>query len=178
MAKRLIFFSGGVESTALLSFANYNDILLTVDILLDNRICHSINKDNCKKIANSYGFDLTHVDVVIPKTAKTDTFIHQINVFNGIAHNICTVDSSITHVWHGLNSLEPKSHAVKDYDRCINSWKLLQPNVFLEFPLKNYTKQQQWDSIPWDIKPYISSCVTYNNCGICKKCVEMMDNVI
>lgn len=178
MARRLIFFSGGVESTALLPFANYNDILLTVDILVDNNICHSINKTNCEKIAYSFGFDLTHVCVNIPKTIKVDRFIHQINIFNGIAHNMCCADSTITHVWHGLNNLEPKSHAIDDYNKCITSWKVLQPNVYLEFPLGKYTKQQQWDSIPWDIKHLVSSCVTHNNCGICKKCIEVKDSII
>lgn len=39
-------------------------------------------------------------------------------------------------------------------------------------PTEDVSKWDQWQSIPVDVRSMVNSCVVYNNCGKCYKCVE------
>jgi hypothetical protein len=87
-------------------------------------------------------------------------------------------DSSIQEVWCGRNSAEPSQNIKPFIDSMMDLWNIMHPNVLFKHPLDHLSKKEQWDLIPLEIKSYISSCCTANNCGKCFKCRELVENNI
>ena len=172
MAKRLIFLSGGVESTAMLTQANYNDIIVIVNIYIgvSNSATHH---QNTEKIANALGYEVTFCDVKISEKSKE--FVHQINFIMPMANIMCINDPEISEVWYGRNKNDSR-HA--QAEKAIAAWNILQPNVPWLHPLFHLNKYETWALIPDDIKPLVSSCIFHNNCGKCFKCEEFIEHVV
>lgn len=185
MGQRLILFSGGVESTAMLTIANPNDIIVVINQKYSLPPKHvqyqTYHPTNAKLIAKHFGFEVYFCSFEISYVGNPFTvFMHQINVFHSILNILCVGDPNITEVWCGLRADEflnnPDSKAL--YLKIVKSFKILQPNISFKFPLDHLTKQQQWDMIPDSIKPLVSSCLTHNACGFCKKCVEFNTHIV
>jgi 7-cyano-7-deazaguanine synthase in queuosine biosynthesis len=171
MSKRLIFFSGGVESTAMLNLANPNDIILTVDMPYKPGI--SYNKDNVENIAGMLGFEITKAKISLDYPIKN--FAHQINLLMPLANFLCLGDEEINEVWFGRSNQDGRHPQAETY---LKAWKLLQPNVPWNYPLINFSKKEIWNMIPEDIQPFVSSCVFQHNCGHCPKCQEFKERII
>lgn len=170
---RLIFFSGGVESTPLLLQADSTDTIVTVGPTF-NRILYSYHKENCIKIAEYFGLSIDFVQVSLPVRNKNPKFVHQFSTFIALAHLWCSRDPDITQVWLGRNSTEvPKIRNLHDpRTRELMSWSTMHPDVPVLHPLEKLTKQQHWELIPDSIKPLVVSCDFQTNCGTCNKCKE------
>lgn len=170
MGKRLIFFSGGVESTAMLTMAGPCDIILTVN--MPYKIGISYHEQNVEKIANMLGHDLTKSAIALDYPIKN--FTHQINLLMPLANFMCISDSEIDEIWFGRSNQDDRHPQAIKY---LEAWNLLQPNIPWNHPLIKYSKQELWAMIPDDIKPLVSSCIYQNNCGQCPKCEEFKERV-
>lgn len=171
MEKRLILFSGGVESTAMLNLAGPNDIILSVD--MPYAVGVSYSETNAEKIVNMLGFELTKAKVSINHPIKS--FAHQINLLMPIANFMCLADPEITEIWFGRGKQDERHPQAETY---LQAWRVLQPNVPWNYPLISFSKKEIWESIPDDIRPYVNSCIFQTNCGQCPKCKEFEERII
>lgn len=165
--RTIIFFSGGVESTALLSIAPPTSIAISVKI--DN-FNFMPNIYNIKKIIEQYKIPLEVITLDIK--LQKEKWFHQLNIL--LTTSILLVNSykNITNIWYGQNSIEPLSSNEYIFNKIHNDWKYMFPNIEFSAPLKSKSKREQWDLIPNKIKPLVSSCITNNNCKTCHKCME------
>jgi hypothetical protein len=175
---RLIFFSGGVESTPLLLQAQPNDVLVTVGPTFNN-VLPSFHYNNCIKIADYFGLDVNFVQIALPVKHTNAKFVHQFSTFIAIAHLWCLRDPDITQVWLGRNCTEvpltrnPTDPRTKE----LVCWNMMHPDIPAVHPLEHLTKQQHWEIIPDTIKPFVVSCDFQTNCGQCNKCKEFQDSI-
>jgi len=167
---RLILFSGGIESTALLTIANPEDVALIVQPSLNGDF--ATYKDfTAQQIAYRFGVRLAYAKALVPDPGPFH-FVHQMTVFISLCNLAVARDPKITEVWCGRNSAEP-SFEIKDYiEQNMAAWKILHPTVPFLHPLDHLSKMEQWERIPLDVQPLVSSCIYHNNCGKCNKCEE------
>jgi len=170
---RLILFSGGVESTALLTLAKSDDILLTIEPTFPNDL-PSYSAPKIDAIAEYYGLKIRYCKVEIPIEPKPFRFVHQMRIFVSLANLWVAKDWAITEVWCGRNVKEPNDNLRPLIDQMMNAWNVLQPRVPFQHPLDHLSKRQQWDMIPADVKPLVSSCMYHQMCGTCRKCMELV----
>lgn len=169
---RLILFSGGVESTAMLTLADsIQDKLLTVFPTYPAGI-PTFNESNLKSIALHYGFTPIFAQIKLPLEPEPYNFVHQLHTFFSISHLWVEKDQSIREVWYGLNNTDLKPNNEPIYKRLMSAWDMLHPDTKFRFPLSYRSKKQQWDLIDTEIKPLVTTCITHNNCGTCSKCLE------
>ena len=171
---RLIFFSGGVESTALLTQADpMEDILVTILPTFPRDIITS-KLESANAIADRFGFTINYAQIRLPIEPEPYNFVHQFASFVAVAHLWVVKDSSITEIWAGRNSAEvPVVHDPLNFKtQQLAAWNFMHPNIPFRHPMEKLTKIQQWESIPMYLRHLVSSCVIYNNCGKCFKCVE------
>ena len=169
---RLILFSGGVESTALLSLASPDDVLLTIKPTFPSDRA-TFRASTAERIAEHFGLKMHFAGASIPLEPVPYRFVHQMQSFVGLASLWVAKDSSITEVWCGRNSKEPGEALAPFIDRMMAAWDVLNPTVPFLHPLDHLSKRQQWDLIPQEIRPLVSSCVLHRMCGVCKKCLEL-----
>jgi 7-cyano-7-deazaguanine synthase in queuosine biosynthesis len=169
MTKKLILFSGGVESTALLTIAAPDDILITINKVFSNST-PSFQKEFVDKVALYFGKQTNYCTVEIP--SNTQVFVHQIQYFFSVASLWVAKDPSITEVWNGTRNDEiPKNQNL--FDRVTQSWDIMFPNVKFTSPLGHLTKQGHWNLIPEEIRPSVKSCTHAGAiCCCCQKCLE------
>ena len=172
MSKTLILFSGGVESTALLTTAGPNDILVTIKPIIKNYIA-TYNPNTVEKIASYYNKKINYVTINIPSTGNN--FVHQIWYFVSIASLWVARDPSITSVVSGRHSKEPTPENKPAFDILLSAWNVMHPTVPFLFPNGHLTKLEQWNMIPADVKPLVSSCFFTPKCGTCHKCKEVKE---
>lgn len=174
--RRLIFFSGGVESTPLLLEADPMDVVVTVEPTYPYGV-RTFRKSTAEQIARILGFEINYAQIKIPVEPEPYNFVHQFASFVAIAHLWVVKDKSISEVWAGRNRREIP--AVRDETNFKTQqlifWDALHPDIPFVHPLEHMTKLEQWQSIPDDLKPLVSSCVTYNACGKCFKCKEVIE---
>lgn len=176
--KRLILFSGGVESTAMLTMADAAvDQVLTVSPTFPAGI-RTFNENSVYEITGHYGFKPAFAQISLPVEPMPYNFVHQLHTFFSISHLWCEKDQSITEVWYGLNCTDLKPHNEPVYKKISTAWNFLHPEVKFNFPLSAYSKQEQWDMIDDLVKPLVNTCVTHNNCGMCSKCKEFQELVV
>ena len=174
---RLIFFSGGVESTALLNKADpMEDVLVTVLPTFPRDIVTS-KMQSAQAIAERFGFTVNYAQIQLPIEPEPYNFVHQLASFVAVAHLWAVKDLSITEIWAGRNRSEvPVVRDVNDFKtQQLMFWHALHPNIPFVHPLEHMTKLEQWQRIPDELKPLVNSCVTYNSCGHCYKCKEIVE---
>lgn len=169
MSKSLILFSGGVESTALLSISKPNDILITVDNVYQN-YTSAYNRDSIDAIAQEYNKKINYCTVELPIAV---TFhVHQMWYLMAVAGLWAVADPDIAEVWCGRNSAEPGAELKPFIDEMMSKWAVMYPKVEFRHPLDHLTKKEQWDIIPVTVQKHVHSCVHQTDCGLCPKCVE------
>jgi 7-cyano-7-deazaguanine synthase in queuosine biosynthesis len=169
---RLILFSGGVESTALLTIAEKQDILLLSDLPFKNYQT-GYDRAKCEQIADYFGNRIVFYECSMPDDGNK--WQHQIHWLMTAAHLYVNSRDDITEVWHGRSQDENRkmsSHKVDTYSKHEEAWRILNPKIKLFKPLEFLSKKQQWNLIPDDVKPLVNSCIYNNKCGTCSKCKE------
>jgi 7-cyano-7-deazaguanine synthase in queuosine biosynthesis len=173
---KLIFFSGGVESTALLNDADpMEDVLVTVLPTFPRDIVTS-KLQSAQAIAQRFGFTMNYAQIQVPVEPDPYNFVHQARTFLSVANLWVAKDTRITELWFGRckEDINPPSRPVN----IVEAWNLLYPDIPWTRPLEHVSKWDQWKSIPLDVQPLVSSCVVYNNCGKCYKCQEVQKLII
>lgn len=169
--RRLIFFSGGVESTAYLSLADKTDILLVMNPVYPDDFA-TYNPNSIASISTYYGMQVQYVGAKVHIDPPKSDFVNQRHPFFSLAHLWVEKDKSISEVWTGRHLGEPGPDAYDETYRLESAWKILHPNVPWIRPLSNLTKLQQWMMIPKGVKKYVSTCIKHSSCGLCFKCIE------
>lgn len=169
---RLILFSGGVESTALLTQASSSDILLVIKPIFITD-CKTYNDKNIEKIAKFFDMKISYANCTLPEIGKVQ-FVHQMKIFIALSSMLVSRNTEITEVWCGRNSSEPGKNIVDMINKYMAIWDTLHPNIPFNHPLTNLSKKQQWDMIPSEIKGSVSSCIYHRFCGQCYKCKEWL----
>lgn len=168
---RLILFSGGVESTAMLTLASKSDIVTTVRDTSE-KMYTTHHSDSVEAITKSFGLDLHYTDLRIP-LAHERTSLYQLLTFINLAGLWVTRFPRITEVWYGITKDEPCTTMRSTFDHCVGVWNAQHPKVPLKFPLSHLSKQEIWDMIPEGIQPLVSNCIFESKCGQCRKCIEL-----
>lgn len=170
--KRLVLFSGGVESTALLTLAiPGHDVVLFVHAPDEapTALCN-----DAERVAKSMGFELS---VGFLGTGTTGNFLnpaYQLYWLLAVASVRVKQVPQITEVWYGLHTGEPHAERVQeDFIRLKKAWEILHPGVLLRWPLYSKTKEEQWELIPAATKKLVRNCDFVRNCGQCPKCKEL-----
>jgi 7-cyano-7-deazaguanine synthase in queuosine biosynthesis len=169
---RLILFSGGVESTALLTIAEKQDILLLSDLPFA-KYQTGYDKSKCEQIADYFGNRIIFYECCMPDDGEK--WQHQIHWLMTAAHLYVNSRDDITEVWHGRSQDENRkmsSQKIDTYARHEEAWRILNPKIKLFKPLEFLSKKQQWNLIPDEVKPLVNSCIYNNECGTCHKCKE------
>lgn len=169
---RLILFSGGVESTALLGQSRLDDVLLTIQPTYPNDLA-TFRKNSAEALAKHYGLKMQYARIELPIEPQPYNFVHQMRVFVSIANLWVAKDVNITEVWCGRNSKEPKLLLAPFINQMMAAWDVLHPKVPFLHPLDHLSKREQWELIPGNIKPLVSSCIHHRICGRCYKCMEL-----
>lgn len=168
----LILFSGGVESTALLTKAKKDDIALVILPTFDNDLA-TYRKGTTEKLAEYFG-----TQVIYGKVSITDngpmTFVHQMSSFISICNLMAAKNPAIKEIWCGRNSSEPSEHIRKYINQQMLAWSILHPDVAFLHPLDHMTKKEQLRLIPAEIRGLVSSCAYHSYCGKCPKCKEWL----
>lgn len=170
--KRLVLFSGGVESTALLTLANpERDVVLFVDAT--GEMSTALQAD-ARRVAKSMGFELKSGFLATGATGSTISPMYQLYWLLAVASVRVKQTPDITQVWYGLHAGEPHAERVQeDFVRLREAWKIVHPNVLLRWPLYSKTKEEQWELIPAATKKLVRNCDFVRNCGHCPKCTEL-----
>jgi 7-cyano-7-deazaguanine synthase in queuosine biosynthesis len=169
---RLILFSGGVESTALLSQARHDDVLLTIQPTYPNDLA-TYRQGSAEQIAERYGLKMNFAGATVPLEPRPYRFVHKMRVFVSVANLWVAKDASITEVWCGRNAKEPGPSLAPFINQMMDAWDVLQPTVPFLHPLDHLSKREQWELIPQDVRPLVSTCMFHRMCGTCKKCLEL-----
>ena len=170
---RLILFSGGVESTALLTRALPGDVLLTIEPTFPNDR-PTYHPRNARQIAAMFGHKVHFAHASIPLEPLPYRFVHQMRVFVSLCNLWVAKDARITEVWCGRNSAEPGPKLKPFIDQMMAAWAVLQPQVPFLHPLDHLSKRQQWELIPPEVRHLVSSCMHHQMCGTCAKCLEWL----
>lgn len=169
---RLILFSGGVESTALLSRSLPGDVPLTILPTYPNDLA-TFRKKSAEEIAKHHGLEVRYARIEMPLEPLPYNFVHQMRSFVSVANLWVAKDRSITEVWCGRNAKEPGPTLAPFIEQMMSAWALLHPTVPFLHPLDHMGKRSQWELIPETIRPLVSSCVLHRMCGMCDKCLEL-----
>lgn len=171
MTKRLIFFSGGVESTALLTFASKEDIIAIVPPI-STRFMASVKQEKALKILAYFGLRPSYPKFEIPIEASAIGSIPMIWICGCISIMWCRCDTDITDVWVGTNSGDVGLHNQDYHNKFLDVFPQLLESAKISAPLFHLSKRQQWDMIPTHVRPYVHSCFQQHPCGVCRKCLE------
>lgn len=169
---RLILFSGGVESTALLSRSQLGDVLLTILPTYPNDVA-TFRKGTAEDIAHHYGLEVRYARIEVPLEPLPYNFVHQMRSFVSVANLWVAKDTAITEVWCGRNAKEPGPTLAPFIDQMMAAWAVLHPAVPFLHPLDHLSKREQWELIPSALRDLVSSCIHHRMCGTCKKCLEL-----
>lgn len=172
MSERLILFSGGVESTAMLTMADpKRDVVLTVrdygepDPLFEELAV--------ARICGNLGFSVNFAYMNCGTAREPSTFTYQLFALMAAASMWVSKRPEITEVWHGMHSGGPNANIKEAYYRTIHGWAVLHPKVHFYSPLDHETKAEQWARISDKIRPFVRNCLHGNACGACRKCIDL-----
>ena len=166
MILNLVLFSGGVESTALLSRVSSNDLIITVKQPYVNNL--ETYSEHGTKILKYYALERQFVSISIP---SNPLFVHQLKYFIPIASLIWQT-VPFKEIWIGRNVEDKTQEVLELVDTLQAGLNMFAPGVVINHPLDYLTKQEQWDIIPKQLKPLVVSCVYKNECNRCFKCKE------
>ena len=167
---RLILFSGGVESTAMLTLANENDIVTTIrDTSKD--MYRTYSEKAVEEITKKLEIPLHYTDIALPLKHRKD-FLYQLLTFIHAAGLWVTRFPEIKEVWYGLDKDGGAGVAKKDFDYCVDFWKRSYPNIELVFPFQYMETKDIWKLIPKDIQKLVINCTHPQKiqCNDCHKC--------
>ena len=196
MAKVLVAFSGGVESTAVLHHMVQTHGASNVRALY---VCKREDENNIvgidklyraeklytKLIAQHYGVTLTTVERdFVDGTSSIPRYSPHLWSQEALA--LCLIDRDFTELASGLHAGEqPAGHALLIQDYFLKVMEHEGLNVQRTRPLSHLTKKQQWDMLPEQVKTMVWYCVNYQSrqvingqttsftrCGTCAKCQE------
>ena len=182
MERRLIFFSGGMDSVALLSLSKPEDIIVTVVDTPGNAIANwfgDVDKNKTEKIAKYYNRTVYYYPVHIPYVEIEEGHgVHQTNIFFSVANNWARIKGkSLKEVWWGVYASEYNQNLPlkKVRDAWFKSWDILHPDIKFYNPLGHLTKGDVWQMIPDELKGLTSPCRQdpigdWRTCN-CQKCV-------
>jgi len=187
--KRLILFSGGVESTALLTIKSTEDVVITIEDTSPGETA-TFNKQAVLNIAAAMQCDVKFCTVFTPyerpRTNDQTHWVYQLWPFLAVASAWCAKDPSISTIWYGYSLPQDESDGTdslyapwKKYAQLYDGWNIMHPTVSIVFPTKEYTKLQHWEMIPDHVKPLVRTCLKNvhpdkdENCGTCRKCLEL-----
>jgi 7-cyano-7-deazaguanine synthase in queuosine biosynthesis len=175
MASRLILFSGGVESTALLTMSDPKDFLLIVEPPWpDNN--ETFNRSAVEEISSYFKLKTHYAQIKIDFFSKYTSWSHQIVYIFSVCHIFCSRYPEVKEVWYGLHRNEmDKEWKENLYRKKIKAWNFLFPDIPFYIPLIHLTKREQWGLIPDEIKPKVRSCIHDVPCGKCLKCLEFQN---
>jgi len=170
MTERLILFSGGVESTALLTLYQPGDHVMVVEH------AHDKTSDPMApfKILKAMGIENVikpRFDLGVPTNGPA---MYQLHWLLAVAGVFVEKRVRIRQVWYGLHQGEPHEPRTRgEYERLKTMWAAWHPQVSLVSPFIHLTKDWQWDLIPDEVRPLVRNCLTLNDCGTCRKCLEL-----
>lgn len=169
---RLILFSGGVESTALLTVAKADDVVLTVLPTFPDDM-PSFRDGTTQQIAEHFGHVVQFARADVPIVQLPPRFVHQMRIFISLCNLWVAKDRHIEAVWCGRNSAEP-GHELRPFiDQMMFAWAALHPSVPFLHPLDHLSKREHWELIPEAVRPLVSTCIHHRTCGTCYKCREL-----
>jgi 7-cyano-7-deazaguanine synthase in queuosine biosynthesis len=182
MERRLIFFSGGLDSTALLTMSTPDDIIVTIVDVPDQKYnwFHDVDVEKVKKIAKHFNRFIYFNPVHIPHVEiEQGVGVDQTNVFFSVANNWARIKGkSLKEVWWGVYDLEYQNNVVNQKLRndWFKAWEILHPNIKFHNPLGSSTKVEAWKMIPDEVKPLVTPCRAIpkgdpETC-ICHKCIQ------
>lgn len=167
---RLILFSGGVESTALMTLAKPGDLALILQPTFSTDVA-TYRKASAEAISKHFGVKLAYASFSLPDLEPHGP-THQMTAFISACNMVVARGSNVTEIWCGRNSSEPTPNIKNYIDRHMAAWAWMHPNVPFLHPLDHLTKREQWEMIPAEVRPLVSSCVYHSMCGQCYKCKE------
>lgn len=170
---RLILFSGGVESTALLTMSRPDDVVLTINPSFASEV-ETYRRDLSEQIADHFGRTVQYASITASVDPAPFQFVHQMRAFISVCNLWVAKDTRITEVWCGRNSAEPGEKLRPFIEQMMQAWAVLHPNVAFLHPLDHLSKREQLALIPEAVRPLISSCMHHRWCGTCKKCLEWL----
>ena len=171
---RLILFSGGVESTALMTMSTPNDIAFVIRPMDMKEVSTALTykQSSIDAISKFFNMPVHYGEYMLPRIQTKTSHIHQMKMFIGMAHLMVNRYPDITEVWCGRNCDEPSPAIASMIEQHMAAWPILNPTIPFLHPLDHLSKVEQMALIPKEIRHHISSCVTHNNCGRCYKCKE------
>jgi 7-cyano-7-deazaguanine synthase in queuosine biosynthesis len=170
---RIILFSGGVESAALLPLANKGDTLLMVEPFHGPDVVFFV-REKALKLAAHYGMKVEIASFKLPAGIRPV----QMWALSRIASLWVSTFTNTKEVWWGRNKDDIKPHMAVEFDRIVESWKVAHPGVPLLSPLSHLSKAESWEVIPQELRPLVHSCIHVVPCGSCGKCQERVSSGI
>jgi 7-cyano-7-deazaguanine synthase in queuosine biosynthesis len=170
---RIILFSGGVESAALLPLANKGDTLLMVEPFHGPDVVFFV-REKALKLAAHYGMKVEIASFKLPAGVRPV----QMWALSRIASLWVSTFTNTKEVWWGRNKDDIKPHMAVEHERIVESWQVAHPNVPLLWPLSHLSKAETWEAIPQEIRPLVHSCIHVAPCGVCGKCQERVSSGI
>jgi len=180
MERRLIFFSGGLDSTALLTLSTPDDIIVTIIDTPGNKVnwFHDVDIAKVKKIAKHFNrfiyFNPVHIPVAEIEKGQG---VEQTNVMFSIANNWARIKGeSLKEVWWGVYDSEMEHNLDNKKLRrdWFKAWEILHPNIKFHNPFGHLHKSDCWKMIPDQVKPLVHVCraIPKGNIEtcICNKC--------
>lgn len=174
MTERLILFSGGIESTALLTLYRPGDHVMTV------RHAHDATYDEraVSAIVEAMGVEnhiRSAIDTGVPTNGQATFQFHWLLAVAGV---YVEPRVKISQVWYGFHETPPGTgvngpRIMGEYARVKAMWSTWHPQVSLVSPYVHLTKAGHWDLIPDHVKPLVRNCYHINDCGTCAKCQEL-----
>jgi 7-cyano-7-deazaguanine synthase in queuosine biosynthesis len=170
---RIILFSGGVESTALLANARGGDFALTV-------FDHTPGGDTtarltwCEEIAAKLEVPLKTASVSVSRARNyaSEGHIHQLWWLLSAVNLWIAHDRRVTSVLYGLESTPLNDMSADVLSRVRPALRTLH-GVDIEAPFRHLSKEEQWGMIPAEVRPLVRNCTFSSDCGRCAKCKQL-----
>lgn len=170
---RVILFSGGVESAALLPLVTKGDTLLMIEPFHGPDVVFYV-REKALRLAAHYGLSVEIASFKLPAGVRPT----QMWALSRMASLWVSTFKEFTEVWWGRNRDDIKPSMAAEHDRIEDSWKVAHPDVSLLWPVSHLSKAECWELIPQQLRPLVHSCIHVEPCGECGKCHERIRNGI
>jgi 7-cyano-7-deazaguanine synthase in queuosine biosynthesis len=183
-------FSGGVESTALMSWLKSKGekfVAFNLSISLPKppygpiEIWLATQRINAKKIAEKMDVPLieldmqmTNLNTVRPEQPNYTGYSFQRWYIGWYLGLLTVYNPGIENLYYGLNNEDTSAIDPVMRAKLESVITIMAGKNKLKSPLDHLSKKEQWDLIPPDVQPLVLTC--YNKvCGICFKCLERIN---
>ena len=168
---RLLMFSGGVESTALLGMMNpVNDYVGIIDF---HSPIDAPDHDLIRqwKILSHYGFQNVCVCTLKMTRTNNQRLGDTSSQYQPFADLMVARMSNIDQLWWGCHAGD--THDDEKWTRYRKAFSIIHPHCQVVQPLEKLTKREQWDMIDDEVKPFVVSCYEHHpeivdNCKLCE----------